>query len=228
MNSGIASAGLTSQKSIPSSPSRLTFLEAIPRLNNTDISYYLTWRHYNCSSLAKEDRSGELRRINLEPKDFCIKWVKTHKPQDWGYYKACVRELASVTGLSPRTIESWGPDFGKRPDSVLVTLHKEDIIRTNNIASASEIQMLEPLEPAEFCSKWVPIKKGIEPQEYGYRKACCELLSEITGYNETTCNNWITTTPERIPRLVRMYLRAMDALWQMQKLMSSTLNNVNK
>jgi len=65
----------------------------------------------------------------MEPKDFCEKWIKTKQPGEWGYYKACVQEIAVATGLSPRTVESWGPDFSGRPDSVLVTLKKEDTIR---------------------------------------------------------------------------------------------------
>jgi hypothetical protein len=65
----------------------------------------------------------------MEPSEFCKKWVTSPKPGEWGYYKACVTELAKTTGLSPRTIESWGPEFKGRPESVLVTLRKEDIIR---------------------------------------------------------------------------------------------------
>lgn len=65
----------------------------------------------------------------MEPKDFCAKWITHLQPGDWGYFKACVQELAEVTGLSVRTIEKWGSDFSKRPDSVLVTLTKEDKLR---------------------------------------------------------------------------------------------------
>lgn len=65
----------------------------------------------------------------MEPKDFCLKWIVHIKPGEWGYYKACVQEIARTTGLSPRTVESWGPDFEKRPDSVLVTLGKENKLR---------------------------------------------------------------------------------------------------
>ncbi len=43
--------------------------------------------------------------------------------------------------------------------------------------------MFEPLEPKEFCSKWIPIKSDKKPGEYGYRKECCKLLALLTGYN---------------------------------------------
>ncbi|MFB2920344.1 MULTISPECIES: hypothetical protein [Aerosakkonema] len=64
----------------------------------------------------------------MEPAEFCLKWVKNIKPGERGYYKACVKVLSKVTGLSERTIEGWGPDFSGRPDSVAVTLRKEDIL----------------------------------------------------------------------------------------------------
>ena len=50
------------------------------------------------------------------------------QPGERGYYKACARLLAEVTGLSVRTVEGWGTDFSNRPESVIVTLKKEDIL----------------------------------------------------------------------------------------------------
>lgn len=49
-------------------------------------------------------------------------------PGERGYYKACVALLAKVTGLSGRTIEGWGTDFSNRPESVTVTLRKENTL----------------------------------------------------------------------------------------------------
>ena len=68
------------------------------------------------------------RERPLEPSDFCQKWIKSAAPGERGYYKACVKALAQATGLSERTIQGWGSDFNGRPDSVLVTLRKEDIL----------------------------------------------------------------------------------------------------
>ncbi|BDA76315.1 hypothetical protein CAL7716_104810 (plasmid) [Calothrix sp. PCC 7716] len=64
----------------------------------------------------------------MEPLDFCRKWIKSPLPGERGYYKVCVKLLAKATGLSERTVEGWGSDFSNRPDYVLTTLKKEDII----------------------------------------------------------------------------------------------------
>lgn len=77
----------------------------------------------------------------MEPRDFCAKWIKEVKPGEWGYFKACVEELATVTHLASSTISKWGPDFSKRPDSVLVTLKKEDTLREVDVR-LHEIQEL--------------------------------------------------------------------------------------
>ena len=84
-----------------------------------DCSFSLSWVHGLIQQRASE----------MEPKDFCLKWVKHLAPGEWGYYKACVEELSKATGLAPTTVSGWGPDFGKRPKSVLVTLAKEDALR---------------------------------------------------------------------------------------------------
>jgi hypothetical protein len=70
----------------------------------------------------------ELRKLKLEPLEFCRKWVKSPQPGERGYYKVCVRFLAKATGLSERTVEGWGAEFSNHPDYVLITLKKEDTI----------------------------------------------------------------------------------------------------
>jgi hypothetical protein len=75
--------------------------------------------------------------------------------------------------------------------------------------------MLEPLEPGEFCLKWLPKFKNLYPEQYGYRKACCEFLAELTGYGTNTVNNWLTDST-KTPLLVKRYLRAIDLLWQLE------------
>ncbi|AFZ11507.1 hypothetical protein Cri9333_0557 [Crinalium epipsammum PCC 9333] len=83
------------------------------------VFHYLSKVHHMIDALKKRQ---------LEPSDFCRKWIKSIAPDERGYYKACVKAIAEATGLSERTIEGWGPDFKGRPDSVLVTLSKEDTI----------------------------------------------------------------------------------------------------
>lgn len=76
-----------------------------------------------------DDGFDAFNSMLLEPAEFCRKWVKNIEPGERGYYKSCVKLLSKVTGLSERTIEGWGPDFSGRPDSVVVTLRKEDILK---------------------------------------------------------------------------------------------------
>lgn len=169
---------------------------------------------------------------SMEPKDFCQKWVTNLEPGEWGYFKACVEELAFVTNLSSRTIEKWGPDFEKRPNSVLITLEKEDTLREikkllkvreapsdNHQLQIQNLEVLtpklEPLEPEEFCATWVPILGDKKPNEYGYRKECCRFLAQLTGYEEGFISKWLSQ-PQTVPRLVRRHLRALDGLWKLQ------------
>ncbi len=68
-----------------------------------------------------------LQKIPLEPQEYCDRWVSAPK-NERGYYKACVAELARATALSRRTIEGWGPNFEKCPDSAKVTLRYKDML----------------------------------------------------------------------------------------------------
>ncbi|WP_319422699.1 hypothetical protein [Pleurocapsa sp. FMAR1] len=43
-------------------------------------------------------------------------------PEQRGYRKACIEQLAKATGLSETTIANWGKDFEKRPDYIVHTL----------------------------------------------------------------------------------------------------------
>ena len=65
----------------------------------------------------------------MEPEEFCQKWINKPKPEERGYYASCVRELARITTLSKRTIESWGPNFHNRPNYILAILDKEHKLR---------------------------------------------------------------------------------------------------
>ncbi|RUT05505.1 hypothetical protein DSM106972_035120 [Dulcicalothrix desertica PCC 7102] len=84
--------------------------------------------------------------------------------------------------------------------------------------------MFEPLQPQEFCAKWVPRKSNKKVGRYGYRKECCKLLAELTGYNESSCSNWLTD-PSDIPKLAPGYLRLLDIVWEMQIIIPAKDNN---
>lgn len=87
--------------------------------------------------------------------------------------------------------------------------------------------MFKPLEPTQFCQRWIPIRTGKNPEEYGYRKECYEMLSELTGYSNNTCNDWLSR-PEKCPDLVKSYLRVIDALWQIQQLSNLPIDHIQE
>lgn len=68
-----------------------------------------------------------LKKIPLEPLDFCKKWSKATYGE-YGSRKAYITLLSQVTGLSERSIERWGSDFSQRPDYVLAILRREDML----------------------------------------------------------------------------------------------------
>lgn len=68
-----------------------------------------------------------LSRLPLEPLEYCQRWVEIPSDER-GYRKACVTALAEATGLSPRTINDWGPNFERRPDHVLHVLRMADML----------------------------------------------------------------------------------------------------
>ena len=44
--------------------------------------------------------------------------------------------------------------------------------------------------PKDYCEKWIPLLYGVNPREYGYRKACVHELSNRTGFAIKTVQNW--------------------------------------
>lgn len=61
----------------------------------------------------------------MSPSQFCEKWIPilyNISPDQRGYKAACIRELQAVTGLTERTVKSWGADMADYPDSVGNTL----------------------------------------------------------------------------------------------------------
>jgi len=77
---------------------------------------------------------------------------------------------------------------------------------------------IEPMPPAKFCEKWVPVIKGKSPGDYGYRRSCCALLANLTGYKESTVSNWLIEGFQ-VPFLVGRYLRLLDVLLEIQILL---------
>ena len=101
------------------------------------------------------------------------------------------------------------------------------LLKRKNLCPWLNSFMFQPLSPPDFCQRWIPIKTGKQPQEYGYRKDSIKLLAELTGYGENTCDNWLSN-PEKVPRLVKLYLRVVDILWQIQRLIPIPFNSIHK
>ncbi|MGH2414114.1 MAG: hypothetical protein ACRDEA_10565 [Microcystaceae cyanobacterium] len=81
--------------------------------------------------------------------------------------------------------------------------------------------MFKPLEPKEFCERWVPKKLGKHPHQYGYRKACCQMLAELTDHQESTVNSWLSRS-NKVPVVIKRYLRAVDLLWQLEEVLQKS------
>ncbi|MEM9925931.1 MAG: hypothetical protein AAF915_19630 [Cyanobacteria bacterium P01_D01_bin.50] len=64
-----------------------------------------------------------------------------------------------------------------------------------------------PLEPLEYCRKWVEMS----PDERGYRKACIAALAEATGLSPRTTGNWGSNFEKR-PNYAAHILRMADML----------------
>ncbi len=93
------------------------------------------------------ERIGALRKKPMEPREYCCRWVPKFygiSPDERGYRKACIKELAKVTTLEEGTINNWGSQFEGRPNYVLVMLRMADMI--NQIR---EVVSLPPDFPKE-------------------------------------------------------------------------------
>ena len=55
----------------------------------------------------------------LEPQDYCATWIPKNynvTPDQRGYKKLCIKELARLTGYEESYIRNWGKDFEKAPE----------------------------------------------------------------------------------------------------------------
>jgi hypothetical protein len=73
-----------------------------------------------------------------------------------------------------------------------------------------------PLDPWEYCFRYVPKKYFIQPGQWGYWKSCVKELSRVTGLGVSTVNSWGSQF-QRAPRLTRLVLRQADMLKQIQE-----------
>lgn len=95
--------------------------------------------------------------VIVNPQDFCNKWVK-FKPRSrrnptWGLNKAHFDALMGVLGVAKSSVSRWGDGFTGCPDTVKITLAKEDII--NQIREITEDTDLSEVEAIAKIKKVV-------------------------------------------------------------------------
>ncbi|MBD1836621.1 MULTISPECIES: hypothetical protein [unclassified Coleofasciculus] len=73
-----------------------------------------------------EQRIEALRRIPLEPIDYCNRWVPLNPNK--GYRKSCINALTKATGLSSQTVKNWGFNFTRRPQNLPHLLRQLDLL----------------------------------------------------------------------------------------------------
>jgi len=93
-------------------------------------------------SLIEQHVIDALCQLPLEPSEYCRRWVKSRPGK--GYRKVCINALAEVTGLSPRTIKDWGPNFTRCPRYVLRLLRQADLINQFKLLILSNQIFLPP------------------------------------------------------------------------------------
>jgi hypothetical protein len=92
------------------------------------------------------------------------------------------------------------------------------------LAAMSDLSsMFKKTSAVDFCEKWTSEKKGIAAEQRGYREASKALLSELTGYEITSTNIWLSYR-ERTPELVERYLTLVDVVWSAEKLQQDAVD----
>ena len=85
--------------------------------------------------------------------------------------------------------------------------------------------LFQPIEPIDFCIKWLPRKYELSWGDRRARESACCMLSLLTGHATTTWNIYLTY-PQRIPNLVKKYLRLIDIIWELKRLLILPLHSL--
>jgi len=78
--------------------------------------------------------------------------------------------------------------------------------------------LLQPMEPVTFCIKWLPEKYNLEWGDRHARETACQMLSYYTGHAPSTWNSWLSKQ-EKIPIIIKRYLKIIDLVWQLKRLL---------
>jgi hypothetical protein len=94
-------------------------------------------------------------------------------------------------------------------------------------AKSGDCGMFKKMSAADFCAKWTFDKKGVSSDQRGYREASKALLAELTGYQTTSTNIWLSDR-ERTPELVERYLTLVDLVWTTEKMQEKAVDDKNE
>ena len=76
----------------------------------------------------------------MEPTEYCDRWVTHIHPGERGYRAECIRALEKATFGTYRFVtidRNWGPNFERRPDSVLELLRVANMLNEIDIGLES-------------------------------------------------------------------------------------------
>lgn len=91
-----------------------------------------------------EQRIEALRKIPLEPIDYCNRWVPLNPNK--GYRKSCINALTKASGLSSQTVKNWGRNFSRRPQNLPYVLRHLDLL--NQVIELVKAGKIKP--PPDF------------------------------------------------------------------------------
>ncbi len=123
-----------------------------------------------------------------------------------------VLQTGTGSGLQPSN-----PSGGRQPLSQA---------KYNEAKNASiDDWLFQPIEPIDFCIKWLPRKYELSWGDRRARESACCMLSLLTGHATTTWNIYLTY-PKKIPNLVKKYLRLIDIIWELKRLLILPLHSL--
>ena len=123
-----------------------------------------------------------------------------------------VKQTSTGSGLQPENTS------GKKQ---LISQAKYNEIKNGPI----DDWLFQPIEPIDFCIKWLPRKYELSWGDRRARESACCMLSVLTGHATTTWNIYLTY-PQRIPNLVKKYLRLIDIIWELKRLLILPLHSL--
>ena len=98
-------------------------------------------------------------------------------------------------------------------------------IRNERINAPLDEWMLEPLEPYDFCVRWLPPRYNLKWGDHHAREKSCEILSSITGHKESTWNSYLSGS-DKVSLGTKRLLRLVDLFWQTKGLIPLPLSSL--